>query len=123
MASKGSFRELLENIREAHEAHRRVYKAARSKYGTNRKAHEATAKELEEFHRTLRLLNQTLAPLEKPFLAGDHSAVNEIISFLEADVAAFRSGYSKERYYRKLKSLKLSSSQIGAFKKLRSRDA
>ena len=45
-------------------------------------------------------------------------AVNEIISFLEADFAAFRSGYSKERYYRKLKSLKLSANQIGRLQEI-----
>jgi hypothetical protein len=93
-----------------------AYRKARSEFGTNQKAHAATKEKLETLHGHLQVFHeQALAPLSKPFLAGDPTAIDEILTFLEVDVAAFRSGYSKEWYYRKLKSMKLSQKQIHRF--------
>jgi hypothetical protein len=111
--SREWYRELLENIRKAHKAHAAAYKKARSESGTNQKAHAATKKELETLHGHLQIFyEEALAPLAKPFLAGEPTAIDEILTFLEVDVPAFRSGYSKEWYYRKLKSMKLSEKQV-----------
>jgi hypothetical protein len=46
------------------------------------------------------------------FLQGNPKAIDEIISFLEIDVIAFRCGYAKEFYFHKLKSLSLNQNQI-----------
>lgn len=52
-----------------------------------------------------------LGKYEKDFLAGDSDAIDSIINFLEIDIPAFRSGYAKEKYFRKLKSLSLNENQ------------
>ena len=117
MPEQRRYRELLERIREAHRKHTEAYKAARSKFGTNRKAHEATTKELEAFWAELKYFYQgVLQPLRKPFLANQVTAVNEVLDFLAVDVPAFRSGYTKEWYYRKLKAMQLSAAQIERIK-------
>jgi hypothetical protein len=117
MPSTKRYRELLENARKAAEFHREAYNAARSDRG-NSYGHQVTTKELAERVGTLRLLYETLAPAEKRFLAGDLTAVDEIISFLEADVAVSRSGYLKERFYRKLKAWKLDRDQVARLQEI-----
>jgi hypothetical protein len=113
LPSPQRYRELLENIREAHTAHAAAYKKARSRLGTNSKAHEATKKELDAFHSHLKLFYENvLGPMAEPFLAGKSTAIDEVLNFLEVDLPAFRTGYSKEWYYRKLKKLELNPSQI-----------
>ncbi len=52
-----------------------------------------------------------LEKYEKDFLAGDSEAIDSVINFLEIDIPAFRSGYAKENYLRKLKSLALNENQ------------
>jgi hypothetical protein len=107
------YRELLENIREAHTVHAEAYKKARSKLGTNLEAHAATKKELDALYAHLKLFYESvLGLLADPFLAGNSNAIDEVLNFLEVDVPAFRTGYSKEWYYRKLKKLKLNPTQI-----------
>jgi hypothetical protein len=59
-----------------------------------------------------------LRPLADSFLAGDPAAVDEVLNFLEVDVPAFRTGYSKEWYYRKLKALKLNANQIARLREI-----
>jgi hypothetical protein len=107
------YRELLENLRKAHAAHRDAYNKARSKLGTNQKAHEATKNELANLHAQLKFFyGAVLGPLADAFLAGESHAIDEVLNFLEVDVPAFRTGYSKESYYRKLKKLELNPTQI-----------
>jgi hypothetical protein len=119
MPNRERYRELLENMREAHAAHAAAYKRARSKCGTNQKAHEATKTELESLHKQLNFFYESiLAPLLNPFLAGEPTAIDEVLTFLEVDIAAFRTGYSKAWYYRKLKSLKLSAEQIARLREV-----
>ncbi len=113
MSNRERYWQLLEGIRDAHSEHARAYQTARSKFGTNRKAHEATEAELQELKRRVEFFyRMILHPLQEPFLAGHSPAIDEIVTFLEVDVAAFRSGYSKEWYYRKLKALKLNATQV-----------
>ncbi|HEY2821477.1 MAG TPA: hypothetical protein VGJ06_10600 [Candidatus Acidoferrum sp.] len=106
------YRELLRNAQQASATHLSAYEAARSKYGSNKKGHEATTHELAEHFRSLGLLYEALAPAEKRFLAGDVNACDDIINFLEADIPVSRSGYKKEKFYRKLKSVKLDRGQV-----------
>jgi hypothetical protein len=113
LPSRQRYRELLENIQKAHTAHTEAHKKARSSWGTNSKAHEATKKELDALYSHLKLFYQNaLGPLAEPFLAGNSNAIDEVLNFLEVDVPAFRTGYSKEWYYRKLKKLELNPGQI-----------
>ncbi len=113
MPNPQRYRELLENLRKAHAAHKDAYSKARSKLGTNQKAHEATRNELANLHAQLKFFYGTvLGPLADSFLAGKTHAIDEVLNFLEVDVPAFRTGYSKEWYYRKLKRLDLNPAQI-----------
>jgi hypothetical protein len=111
MPNTKRYRELLANARKAAEVHDKAYNAARSDRG-NSYGHQVTTKELAERVETLRLLYETLAPAEKRFFAGDLTAVDEIINFIEADIAVSRSGYLKERFYRRLKALNLDRDQV-----------
>ncbi len=113
MADSKRYREILEKIREAHQAHSRAWNSIRSKTGNNTIAYQETKKELDELYRQLTFLYSSLLdPVLKPFLAGETSAVDEVIAFLAVDVPAFRCGYQKEWFYRKLKKIALSRSQI-----------
>jgi hypothetical protein len=106
------YRELLRNAQRASEIHLSAYEAARSKLGSNKKGHEATTHELAGYFRNLDLFYEALAPSEKRFLAGDVTACDDIINFLEADIPVSRSGYKKEKFYQKLKSIELDREQI-----------
>jgi hypothetical protein len=122
LPSRERIRELLEDLKAAHAAHALAYQKTRSRLGTDRKGQKArhTRKELlDSFYEKLRFFNETvLAPLTAAFLAGDRAAINEVLNFLEVDVAAFRTGYSKEWYYGKLKGLKLEPSQVERLKEI-----
>ena len=112
MTSQESYRELLESIREAHARHRKVWEDTKRETGDSGKAYKAAKAEQLELYRHLQTLYETrLTPLQEPFLAGRPEAIDEIISFLEIDVPAFRVGYDKEWYYGKLKKLTLNPEQ------------
>jgi len=113
MPNQEWYRKLLDSIRKSHTEHATAYEKARLEFGTNRKAHQATKKELEELHKHLQeFYEKGLAPLLEGFLAGRSAAIDEVLTFLEVDIPAFRSGYSKEWYYRKMKKLALSEKQV-----------
>ncbi len=63
------------------------------------------------FRKAFENLFNELEKYEKDFLAGDSEAIDSIINFLEIDIPAFRCGYAKEKYFRKLKSLSLNENQ------------
>ena len=112
------YRELLKRAQRASETHLSAYNAARSKFGTNKKGHEATTRELAERFRDLGLLYEALAPAEKRFLARDITACDDIINFLEVDIPVSGSGYKKEKFYRRLKSMVLGRQQIARLQEI-----
>jgi hypothetical protein len=113
MATRRRYEELLENIRKAHDAHQKAFRAAGSWHGKDREAVVSARKTLDEFNRQLRLLySGQLEPLRARFLERDANAISEVITFLEADVPAFQSGYNKEWYYGKLKQMILRDEHI-----------
>lgn len=57
-----------------------------------------------------RLFNH-ISKYVKGFFAGDPSAIDAILDFLETDIPAFRCGYVKEKFFRRLKSMSLNSAQ------------
>jgi len=112
MSNQERYRELLENIREAHAKHRKVWEDTKRETGDNGKAYKAAKAEHRELCGHLQTLYETrLTPLREPFLAGRPKVIDEIISLLEIDVPAFRVGYDKEWYYGKLKKLTLNTEQ------------
>lgn len=52
-----------------------------------------------------------LTPLRNSFLNDSGSSIDSVIDFLEIDIPAFRCGYEKEWYLRKLKPLSLNTNQ------------
>jgi hypothetical protein len=112
------YRELLKNAQRASETHRSAYERARSRFGTNKKGHEATTQELTEHFRDLGLFYEALAPAEKRFLARDVTACDDIINFLEVDIPVSGSGYKKEKFYRRLKSMTLGRKHIARLQEI-----
>jgi hypothetical protein len=64
-----------------------------------------------------RLFNE-LSKYEKDFFNGDPKAIDNILDFLETDIPAFRCGYAKEKFYRRLKSMKLTQKQVNRIRNL-----
>jgi hypothetical protein len=58
-----------------------------------------------------RLFDEYLEPLDARFRGGDERALDEVIDFLATDVPAFRCGYLKAKWLRRLKSTSLTQSQ------------
>ena len=54
-----------------------------------------------------RLFDEYLTPLDARFRSGNEQALDEVIAFLATDVPAFRCGYIKEKWLRRLKSTSL----------------
>lgn len=70
-----------------------------------------------KFWDELNLLFQTkLDPLRQAFLTDSLAAVDDVIDFLAVDIPAFRCGYEKEWYLRRLKSLPLDEAQKARLK-------
>lgn len=64
------------------------------------------------FHDALNhLFVAKLRPLRDSFLNDAESSADRVIDFLEIDIPAFRCGYEKEWYLRKLKSIRLNADQ------------
>ncbi len=57
------------------------------------------------------LWEKLLFPLQEKFAGDPASAVDDVIDFIEVDIPAFRCGYVKERFLRRLKSVQLTEGQ------------
>jgi len=113
MPNRERYRLLLEHIYRAHAEHRKIWEETKRKTGNNTEAYKTAQKASRELFRNLEVLYETtLTPLRQAFLEGQSQAIGEIITFLGVDIPAFRVGYDKEWYYRKLKKLKLSPEQL-----------
>jgi hypothetical protein len=104
------FRELVERLYIAHTEFQRVWKAYRPYCMTTKEPQEVTDAR-NKFWAALNALFGKLQPFEQPFLAGDPKAIEAVLEFAEVDIPAFRCGYAKQRYFRKLKSLPLNKTQ------------
>jgi hypothetical protein len=109
----------LEPMQNLYVAHRNFKKA----WATQHRAKLKDKKPLEvdltrnKFWDALNLLFQTkLAPLRQTFLTDSISAIDDVIDFLAVDIPAFRCGYEKEWYLRRLKSLPLNEAQKARLK-------
>ena len=76
-------------------------------------------KQLDMVYREIRLLLYGhLEPLKDRFLAGDATAIDEVLEFLAIDLLAFGTGYQKQWYYRKLKQLDLTEEQANRLREI-----
>jgi len=111
-----SFRELVERLHAAHQDFHQAWKTMPRGYAAAEPRHVTVAR--DRFWHACNAVFEKLAPLEHPFLAGDPAAINAILDFLEVDVPAFRCGYAKQKYFRKLKSLSLDEGQEERLRRL-----
>ena len=123
------YRQLMEQIRRSHESFALAWKEAKTAalnslpgnessrsweqiWQANGIAYKAARSLSDRRDRFLReLFENHLGPLYQDFILGHSDAVDAIIDFLEVDVPAFRCGYVKEAYLRKLKAIPLTNEQ------------
>jgi hypothetical protein len=109
MPSPESYRQALERVREADQAHRKAFREIGSWRSGDKKGVAKAKKSLEVFRYESQVLQERyIGPLEKRFFSGDPGAIDEAIVVLSIDVPSYRSGYRKEDYYRRLKKAALS---------------
>ena len=124
------FRRLMEQIRHAHEAFKTSWVEVRTAalkirsltpktasweriWEANGIAYAAAQPLADRRDRLLKeLFEEHLVPLHERLLNGDPDAVNAVIDFLEVDVSAFRCGFAKQDYLRRLKSVPLSAEHL-----------
>ena len=130
-SKKARFEQLMAEIHIAHIQFQTVWREAKAPvvgdakfgspeyYAANHHAYQVAAPESERVKSLLKeLFWDELGEIDKAFLAGDTQAITNIIEFLEVDIPAFRCGYAKEWYLRKLKNLPLSKPQCARLEKL-----
>jgi hypothetical protein len=123
MNRKSEYRQLMEQIRLAHQAFTKAWAEARTAalkatassevgrswnevWQANGIAYKSAQSFSEKRDRLIgELFQEHLGPLHQEFGSGDPDAVHAIIDFLEVDVPAFRCGYAKEDYLRMLKTI------------------
>ncbi len=117
MDRKVEYTKLLLRVCDAHrefQADWRKYRPSHSASETYRLAHDTYyARE-----KAVADLFQRLAATDNAFLRGEAEAIDEVLDFLEIDIPAFRAGYVREWYYRRLKRLPLSEGQTNRIKNL-----
>ena len=111
-----SFRELVERLHVAHTDFAKVWKTA--PHGHAAREPQKVTEARDKFSDALNALFGKLTPLEQPLLAGDPQAIDAILDFSEVDIPAFRCGYAKQKYFRKLKSLSLNTAQEERLRRL-----
>jgi hypothetical protein len=104
-----NFSTLVKTLYQSHQKFEETWK----KHGIGFRKSEP--KEITEarnvFNTAFKNLFNELKKYQKDFCAGDSNAIDSIINFLEIDIPAFRCGYAKEKYFRKLKLLSLNEKQ------------
>ncbi len=117
MPSPESYRQALERMREADQAHRKAFREIGSWRSGDQKGVAKAKKSLEVFRYESQVLQERyIGPLEGRFFSGDPGAIDEVIVVLSIDVPSYRSGYRKEDYYRRLKKAALSEEQTSKLK-------
>jgi hypothetical protein len=112
MPGRTSYRELLEAIQDANRSFKNAFHEIGSWRSRDARGVAKARLALDKFHESMKpLFADRLALISKRLASGDLSFVDELIEFLSADIAAFRVGYAKERYYRQLKKLPLTEVQ------------
>ena len=110
------FRELMQNLYVAHQDFKNAWAMQHRSKLKNKKPSEVDLAR-NKFLDAMNLLFQTkLDPLRQAFLTDNISAVDAVIDFLAVDIPAFRCGYEKEWYLRRLKSLPLNETQKSRLK-------
>jgi hypothetical protein len=109
--SENRLRELMQNLHTAHQEFKKAW-VAWERVGLSGKEPKEVSLTRNKLLEALNLLYSTkLDPLRNNFLRNGVYAVEDVIDFLSIDIPAFRCGYEKEWYLRRLKSVSLSVAQ------------
>lgn len=111
-----NFRELFEKAYLAHTEFKKAWKVYEPYCMTTIEPKKVTEAR-NKFDKAIDVLYDSL-PLENLFLAGDSEAIDSVLDFVEIDIPAFRCGYAKEWYFRKLKYLPLNETQKARLRQL-----
>jgi len=106
-------------MRLSQEAHKE-FKAEWKRFDTGTRYPETPEliKAREMFFVAHNRLFSALQEYEKDFYAGQSEAIDSVLNFLEVDIPAFRCGYAKQKFFRKLKSFDLNEIQKQRIRKL-----
>jgi hypothetical protein len=118
MRSLKSYRELMQNVRDAHVLSKKAFREIGSWKSKDEKAVAKARKLLEAFKEHFKALDHRLTPLIETIRPGNEHVIDEVLEFLAVDVLAFRAGYDKEKCYRRLKHVELSPIQIEQIKNI-----
>jgi hypothetical protein len=97
----------------SYSAHVEFHREWRKYYDGSKKPEPQSLKSARQnfFAESEKLFN-ALDRLDGGFKAGESTSIDGILDFIAVDIPAFRCGYAKEKYLRRLKSLHLNPSQI-----------
>jgi hypothetical protein len=114
--SANRLRELMQNLYDAHQTFHKAWAKGQAASWKGKEPLDVSTSR-DKFWDALNLLFQAkLDPLRQAFLTNRVDAVNDVIDFLAIDIPAFRCGYEKEWYLRRLKSLPLNDAQKARLK-------
>jgi hypothetical protein len=116
MRSLKPYRELMQNVHDAHVLSKEAFREIGSWKSKDEKAFANARKLLDTFKEHSKSLDVRITPLINALRPGNEHVVDEVLEFLAVDVLAFGCGYAKEKCYRRLKHVELSSSDIGRIK-------
>ncbi|MBI5092658.1 MAG: hypothetical protein HZB26_09485 [Candidatus Hydrogenedentes bacterium] len=110
MTQETPYRQKMQEIEAADEIFQAGWKSLRPNHSA-RETYRLLDREYEKRNQVVAEFYELLSPLWGPFLSGAPKAVDAVLDFLEVDVPAFRVGYAKEWFYRRLKRVPLSEQQ------------
>ena len=101
----------MQNLYDAHQSFHKAWAKGQTASWKGKEPIEVSSSR-DKFWDALNFLFQVkLDPLRHDFLTDSVAAVDDVIDFLAVDIPAFRCGYEKEWYLRRLKSLPLNEAQ------------
>jgi hypothetical protein len=106
----------MENVRDSRVLFNKAFREMGSWKSKNKKAVTKARELLDTFNEHTKSLYDRITPLINTLSPGNEPVIDEALEFLAADVLAFGCGYAKEKCYRRLKHVELSSSHIGRIK-------
>ena len=119
MPTLESYRQALEKMSQADKARKEAFQQIGSWRSGDKKGVAKAKQLLDEFKSESETFQKRfIGPLEKRFLSGEPEATDEVIAILSVDASSYRSGYRKEVYYRRLKKITLSDTQIASLKSI-----
>ena len=116
--SAEQLRELIEEAYSAHKEFKKEWNNGSENRSRGTEPPEVTAARDKFWRAHTRLFAEKLDPLRTAFAYDTVRMVDDVIDFLAIDAPAFRTGYEKEWYLGKLKSVPLTADQQGRLKSI-----